>query len=152
MTGYVPREARHLLRSAFKRCNCVILLGPRQVGKTTLAQEYAKEYWPNWDLNLDYKDLEQEADHLQLNDLHAFITKRDREVIILDEAQCMHEKFPQLRTVLDRSKNSDCEKVRWLILGLSTSELEALVNRHLEVRHEKMCLTLFLLAELNNQD
>ena len=91
MTWNVPRPARHLLRSAFERCNCVLLLGPRQVGKSTLVREFAKEYWPGWDLNLDYKYLTQEADRLQLNNIHAFITERDRKIIVLDEAQGMHE-------------------------------------------------------------
>lgn len=57
-----------------------------QVGKTTLAQEFAKEYWTYWDLSLDYEDLEQAADRLLLNDIHGFITERDRKVIFLDEA------------------------------------------------------------------
>ncbi len=149
MTGNIPRETRHLLRSAFERCNCVLLLGPRQVGKTTLAREFAKEYWPGWDLNLDYKYLAQEADCLQLNDIHAFITERDRKVIVLDEAQSMHELFPKLRTVLDTSANSDSEKARWLILGSSISQLQALANKNLVGHHEKVFLTPFSLSELN---
>ena len=149
MTGNIPREARHLLRSAFERCNCVFLLGPRQVGKTTLAKEFAKEYWPGWDPKFDYKCLAQEADFLQVNDIHAFITERDRKVIVLDEAQCMHELFPKLRAALDTSTNSDSPKGRWLILGSSISQLKALANRNLVGRHEKIYLTPFSLSELN---
>ncbi len=150
MTGKIPREARHLLRFTFERCNCVLLLGPRQVGKTTLAKEFAKKYWTYWDPSRDYKDLEQEADRFQLNNIHAFIKERDRKVIVLDEAQCMHEIFPKLRTVLDNPTNSDCENLRWLILGSSTSELEALVNRNLAGRHKKIYLTPFQIPELND--
>lgn len=149
MTWYIPREARHLLRSAFERCNCVFLLGPRQVGKTTLAKEFAKEYWTGWDPKFDYKCLAQEADCLQVNNIHAFITERDRKVIVLDEAQCMHELFPKLRAVLDTSTNSDSAKERWLILGSSISQLKALANRNLVGRHEKIYLTPFSLSELD---
>lgn len=150
MIENIPREARHLLRLAFKRCNCVLLLGPKQVGKTTLARDFAKEYWPNWKLSLDYKDLEQEADRLQLNDIHAFITERVRKLIVLDEAQGMHEIFPKLRTVLDNPDIPYFENMCWLILGSSTSELEALVNQNLVGRHEKIYLTPFSLSELND--
>ena len=150
MTGNVPREIRHLLRSAFNRCNCVLLLGPRQVGKTTLAQEFAKEYWKYWDLNLDYKDLEQETNRSQVQDICAFITGRARKIIVLDEAQGMYDIFPKLRTVLDRPASPDFEKARWLILGSSISQLEALANKNLVGRHEKIYLAPFSLSELND--
>ena len=150
MTGNVPREARHLLHSAFSRCNCVLLLGPKHVGKSTLAKEFAKEYWPYCDLKQDYKDLNNQADCLQLNDIQAFIKKRDRKIIVLDEAQCMHDIFPKLRTILDSSTYLGRESVRWLISGSSTSQLEALVNRNLYGRHEKIYLTPFQLPELND--
>ena len=148
MTRNVRRKAHQLLRSAFVHCNCAIILGPRQVGKTTLAREFADEFWRNWEPSLDYIDLEQEANRLQLQDIRAFIAERDREIIVLDEAHCLHEFFPQLRNLLDTSTNSVCGNVRWLILGSSTSEFEALVNSNLDGRHEKIYLPSIQLPEL----
>ena len=149
MNQIIPREARKLLCSAFEDHDCVVLLGPRQVGKTTLALEFSKEYSADWDLKEDYKDLEQSQDQQVLQDIDAFIAGKSRRIIVLDEAQCMPGIFPKLRSLLDRPQKSDHDKVRWLILGSATNELEALVNQNLSGRHKIILLTPFQLMELH---
>ena len=149
MTKLVPRETLRLLRSAFEGYACVLLLGPRQVGKTTLAQEFAKEYWIDWKPDLDYMDLEKDEDRHVLQDFDNYVMARNRKIIVLDEAQCMPEMFPKLRNLLDTPARSDNEKTRWLILGSAAEELEALANTHLGGRFKKMRLTPFHFPELN---
>ena len=56
MNQPVSRRLQELLHSAFENSSCVLLLGPRQVGKTTLAQEFGEMYAPS----CTYIDLEQE--------------------------------------------------------------------------------------------
>ena len=148
MSRIVPREAKKLLRTAFENTACVLLLGPRQVGKTTLAREFATEYWHDWDPSEDYKDLEQPEGRLKLQAIDAFVTDRVRKIIVLDEAQCMPEIFPKLRSLLDTNPISGHKEVRWLILGSATSDLEALTNKNLSGRHRKIRLTPFQLPEL----
>jgi len=53
----IPRFAGALVRDRLARFPAVALLGPRQVGKTTLAKTFSSIYF----------DLEQEADRLRLD-------------------------------------------------------------------------------------
>ena len=89
-------------------------------------------------------------DRKNLQDIDVFIAERSRKLIVLDEAQCMPEIFPKLRSELDKSLRSGHPKVRWLILGSATNELEALVNENLGGRNKQIQLTPFQLMELHS--
>ncbi|MFZ5806363.1 MAG: ATP-binding protein [Verrucomicrobiota bacterium] len=80
----------------------VALVGSRQCGKTTLAKTLAKKYY----------DLEQESDRLRL-DLEWNELFKNKDLVVLDEAQTFPEIFPRLRGAIDQKKR----KGKFLLLG-----------------------------------
>lgn len=92
----------------------VALLGPRQVGKTTLARHLAA----SWDGPSVLFDLE-DPDHLARLTDPAFALRPLRGLVVLDEIQWRPDLFPLLRVLADRQ---DCP-ARFLILGSASPEL-----------------------------
>lgn len=108
------RGALRALDSAFARFPAVAILGPRQIGKTTLARQFAERI-PGPVTRFDLED----PRHLsRLEDPPAALEGL-RGVIVLDEIQRRPELFPVLRVLLDRPENP----ARFLILGSSGPEL-----------------------------
>lgn len=109
-------RTRHLsaLAAALRRSPVVAILGPRQIGKTTLAGTLARAHGgPLTRFDLEYpEDLRQLADPtLALRDL--------RGLVILDEIQRRPELFPLLRVLADRRRTP----ARFLVLGSAAPEL-----------------------------
>jgi predicted AAA+ superfamily ATPase len=86
----IRREAFPLLQKALERQAAVALLGPRQVGKTTLALEVGKVY------DAIYLDLESTSDRDKLADTELFLNQYQGRLVILDEIHRMPELFPAL--------------------------------------------------------
>lgn len=107
---------RHLaaLEAALGRAPVVAILGPRQIGKTTLARALARRRKgpvTRFDLE-DPEDLRQLADaKLALRDL--------RGLVVLDEIQRRPELFPVLRVLADRRPAA----ARFLVLGSASPDL-----------------------------
>src|SRR3990167_8717099 len=102
---------------ALTRSRAVVLTGPRQSGKTTLAQTILDRSSPNYfDLEnpLDVRRLEQPMDTLS----------RLEGLVVIDEVQRRPGLFPALRVLIDRSNSPG----QYLLLGRSeehTSELQS---------------------------
>ncbi len=77
----IPRRAHAHVVTALDRQAAVALLGPRQVGKTTLALEIAKRR------DALYLDLESSADRARLIDPNLFLGQFEDQLVILDEIQ-----------------------------------------------------------------
>ncbi|MCY2966727.1 MAG: ATP-binding protein, partial [Planctomycetota bacterium] len=100
------------IESRFRSNPVVMLLGPRQCGKTTLARAYARGR------NATYFDLESPPDAQRLE--QALITLEPlRGTVIIDEAQLRPELFPVLRVLADRKP----VRARFLLLGSAAPEL-----------------------------
>lgn len=131
---------RHLaeLQSALRRAPVVAILGPRQVGKTTLARQLArarKEPVTRFDLE-DPEDLRQLADpKLALREL--------RGLVVLDEIQRRPDLFPVLRVLADRKPLP----ARFLVLGSASPELLRQGSESLAGRIHYHELTPFRLDE-----
>ena len=82
-----------MLRSALREHPAVALLGPRQVGKTTLARSLGGTYF----------DLELETERLRL-DVEWEQLVRAKRLLVLDEAQAFPEIFPRLRAAIDSER------------------------------------------------
>jgi uncharacterized protein len=93
------------------------LLGPRQVGKTTLALEIAK------DRPSVYLDLEATSDRARLSDPERYLADHENELVILDEVHRAPEIFQTLRGVIDRGRRSDRKVGRFLLLGTAAVDL-----------------------------
>ncbi len=94
--------------AAFRRSPVVAILGPRQIGKTTLAREFSKRVRGP----VARFDLEDPRDLSRLDDPMAAL-ERLRGLIVLDEIQRLPELFPVLRVLVDRPG----DPARFLILG-----------------------------------
>ncbi len=132
---------RRLVTSALKArlagYPAVSLVGPRQVGKTTLAKSLPAEYF----------DLEQEADRLKLDVRWHSIAKTKR-LVVLDEAQAWPEVFPRLRGEIDLARKRDG---RFLLLGSVSPALMTQVSESLAGRLSIVELTPFVLDELGRK-
>jgi uncharacterized protein len=130
----ITRRALATLNAALARRPAVALLGPRQVGKTTLALEIAKTT-PSL-----YLDLENPSHLKQLTDAELFFTGQRDKLIILDEIQRHPALFQVLRGLIDQARQTGRTHGQFLLLGSASMDLlrqssESLAGRitHLEL-------------------
>ena len=97
----------------------VSILGPRQVGKTTLAQEIATKL----DKEAIYLDLESPSDRSKLAEPEQYFDLHKGKLIILDEIQRVPELYPILRGVIDKRRKEGYRYGQFLILGSASLEL-----------------------------
>lgn len=97
----------------------VVLTGPRQVGKTTLALEVANNQAAR------YLDLESGADKAKLAEPELYFADHADELLILDEIQRLPGLFEVLRGVIDRGRREGRRTGRFLLLGSASLELLA---------------------------
>lgn len=109
-------RARHLLQISndLAMFPVVAILGPRQVGKTTLARQLAAQ----WVGPVHHFDLEDPDDQARLSDA-AFVLRRLTGLVVLDEIQIRPDLFALLRVLADRADTP----ARFLILGSAAPEL-----------------------------
>jgi predicted AAA+ superfamily ATPase len=105
-----------LIETQFRVHPICAILGPRQVGKTTLAREYAERYGIE---NVHFIDLEDPIDVSRLENPMTTLTALSQTLIIIDEIQRIPELFPILRVLVDREKR----KRKYLILGSASRDL-----------------------------
>lgn len=118
----------------------VAILGPRQVGKTTLAHQL--------DPTALYLDLEAPADLAQLSDPSAFFAAHADRLLILDEVQRMPGLFAVLRGVIDQRRRSGAVSGQFLLLGSASIELLAQSSESLAGRLAYVELVPLVLTEL----
>jgi predicted AAA+ superfamily ATPase len=121
--------------SRLKSFPAVAILGPRQVGKTTLAKTLSKTYY----------DLELEQERLRL-DIQWDNLIKSKEVVILDEAQNYPEIFPRIRNTIDKERKRNG---RFLILGSVSPGLMQGVSEFLTGRIALCELNPFSVLEVN---
>lgn len=95
----------------------VALLGPRQVGKTSLA------WTVNETLHGTYLDLESPEDLAKLTDPQLFLRSKVGQLVILDEIQRMPELFPVLRSLIDEGRRQGFKTSQYLLLGSASPHL-----------------------------
>ncbi|MDN2581155.1 ATP-binding protein [Aquibium sp. ELW1220] len=95
----------------------VALLGPRQVGKTTLALEIA-ERMPSV-----YLDLERPSDLAKIQNADLYFESIPDRLIILDEIQRLPDLFPVLRSLIDINRRRGRRTGQFLLLGSAGNEL-----------------------------
>ncbi|MEQ1588808.1 MAG: ATP-binding protein [Gallionella sp.] len=95
----------------------VALLGPRQVGKTTLALELGKER------SALYLDLESEQDRAKLAQPELYLADHQDKLVILDEIHRAPNLFPILRGLIDQGRRNGQKTGRFLLLGSAALDL-----------------------------
>ena len=94
----IRRLITRILLQGIAQSPVVVLLGARQVGKTTLAKTIAA------DLESIYLDLEAPADLLKLTDPESYLREHCGKLVILDEIQRTPDLFMVLRGFIDENR------------------------------------------------
>ena len=95
----------------------VVLLGPRQVGKTTLAQDIAETR------DAVYLDMERSADRQILEEPDLYLDDQMGKLVVIDEVQLMPGLFGALRGQIDRRRRAGYRTGQFLLLGSASNTL-----------------------------
>ncbi len=133
---FIPRHASKRLRQLLRTFPAVLIVGPRQCGKSTLARDLL----PAW----AHFDLERPADIALIRaDIESFFDANPHH-LVLDEAQRLPPLFPALRHVIDRTRR----KGRFVLLGSASPELLETASESLAGRVGILELTPLCASEL----
>ena len=113
----IKRRLETKIRESLKRSPSVALIGPRQVGKTTIALNIS-ETTPSV-----YLDLESSLDLQKIRDIVSFHNANSDKLIILDEVQRLPEVFTTLRGIIDKERRKGNKAGQFLFLGSASIEL-----------------------------
>ena len=142
----IKRKSQSDITELLGEFPAVSILGPRQVGKTTLAEEIASTLTPD----AIYLDLESLADQAKLSDPEAYFELHKGKLIILDEIQRTPELFAVLRGVIDRRRRAGFRTCQFLILGSASLELLKQSSESLAGRIAYQELSGFNVLEIEN--
>ena len=95
----------------------VVLIGPRQVGKTTLAREVARER------DAVYVDLERPSDLAKISDIEQYCAENAGNLLILDEVHRAPGLFAPLRSIIDERRLAGKRTGLFLLLGSASIDL-----------------------------
>jgi len=135
----ITRISENQIKHLLKGFPCVAIVGPRQVGKTTLAKLIQKEYKSSI-----YLDLEFQKDYLKLEDAETYLQQFEDYLVIIDEVQRKRELFPVIRALIDQNRKPG----RFLVLGSASPDLLRNSSETLAGRIAFHELTPFLFSEL----
>ena len=142
-----PRFLQQTLAERLAQFPAVVLLGPRQAGKTTLAlAEMARRG------DALYLDLELPSARRQLDDPEAFLLAQRQRLVILDEVQRLPELFAVLRGVIDIRRRDGEAAGQFLLLGSASGVLLRQASESLAGRVVQLELTPFQARELLHSD
>ncbi len=113
----IPRRLLKLLVSETQHSPAVILLGPRQVGKTTLAAEVTKT------MGGVYLDLESDRDRAKLAQPELYFDDHQDHLLVLDEIHRVPGLMPLLRGAIDRARLRERRSGLYLLLGSASLQL-----------------------------
>jgi uncharacterized protein len=133
------RRAEALIARRLGQFPGVVLLGPRQVGKTTLARAVAAQH-----PNALVLDLERESDRAALAQPELFFSSHRDRLLVLDEVQHVPRLFAALRPEIDADRRAG----RFLLLGSASGELLRQAGESLAGRVFQVELTPLLAAEI----
>ena len=112
----IESTLRHRLSSVVP---AAVLLGPRQVGKTTLARRVAD----SWPTGAVYLDMERPADRRRLDDADAYLRAQEPKLVVIDEIHRVPELFAILRGVIDDRRAQGQRFGHFLLLGSASLDL-----------------------------
>ena len=113
----ITRRVRSAVEGALALQPAVALLGPRQVGKTTLAHQIAD------DRPSIYLDLKSPSDRAKLQDAGAFLRANAERLVVLDEIHRAPDLFLELRGIIDDYRRKGMRAGKFLILGSASLDL-----------------------------
>ncbi len=135
------KNLHNRIKEALDRSRIVVLLGPRQCGKTTLAREFIHPDSKN------YFDLEDPVSLIRLEEPMTALRELEG-LVVIDEIQRRAELFPVLRVLADRRPLP----ARFLILGSASPELLRQSSESLAGRVELITMGGFDMAEVGSDE
>ena len=142
----IRRELHDRLKTMLNTNAAVVLTGPRQIGKTTLAKEISQE------LDAVYRDLENPRELDQVRDIRLFTDQFPEQLIILDEVQRAPDIFASLRGVIDERRRQGHGDGQFLFLGSASLELLGQTSESLAGRIAYAELAGFDVLEIQNTE
>ena len=115
----IHRLAEVRVSELLKRFPAVALLGPRQVGKTTLALRLVDQR----ESKAVYLDLELPSHRAKLSDPELYLNAQGDRLVILDEIQRIPGLFEVLRGIIDERRRKGRRHGQFLLLGSASIDL-----------------------------
>lgn len=138
----IKRRLESEIQKKLSRSPAVAILGPRQVGKTTLAKKLKTDTQ-----DIVYLDMENPGDQLKLADAYTYLSKYENSLVIIDEIQLMPSLFSTLRPLIDAKRKPG----RFVLLGSASPLLVKGVSESLAGRISYTELTPIGLTELSDK-
>ena len=135
----IVRNLQSKIQQKLIKSPAIAILGPRQVGKTTLARQL--------DINskdIIYLDMENPVDKAKLQDAYSYLSGYENSSVIIDEIQLMPALFSILRPLIDANRKGG----RFILLGSASPLLVKGVSESLAGRISYTELTPIGLIEL----
>ncbi len=110
--SYRKRSIKTSIEFLLQHFPAVVILGARQVGKSTLTQQVLP--------NATFFDLERDRDYQRINDDPALLLQEINPPIVFDEAQLSPQLFSSLRVAIDQNRD---QPGQFLLSGSSSPEL-----------------------------
>lgn len=115
----LARRLRPIVEARLRHTPAVVLLGPRQVGKTTLARAIVA----GRKSGALYLDLERPVDLRRLHDADAFLRAQAGRLVVIDEIHRAPGLFEVLRGIIDERRRSGDRAGHFLLLGSASLDL-----------------------------
>jgi predicted AAA+ superfamily ATPase len=139
MQGYIDRSLANELARSLDNNPVTALIGPRQCGKSTLAQHILSHRSDALVL-----DLELPSDLRKLDEPELFLKEHAGKLICIDEIQLKPDLFPLLRALVDKDRRPG----RYLVLGSASRDLIRQSSESLAGRIHYIELSPFVWSEL----
>lgn len=144
----ITRSLQARLDEALNSRPIVALLGPRQVGKTTLALAIAKRIKKD----SAYLDLELDSDLAKLSEAETYLRRFSGKLLIIDEVQRQPDLFRLLRGLVDIRKRAGEKAGQFLLLGSASRDLIQHSSETLAGRIRFLELSGFTALEIHATD
>ena len=115
----ISRRLHDTVADRLRHTASVVLLGPRQVGKTTLARAIAAKRGDR----AVYLDLERPADRNRLVDADTYLRAQAGRLVVIDEIHRAPGLFAVLRGIIDDARAKGDRSGRFLLLGSASLDL-----------------------------
>lgn len=139
MRNLIRRKTEHFVKENLSVFPAVVILGPRQCGKSTLVKMMS-DYLPDF----LYLDLQNRDDIAKLSEPGLFFQANQQKTICLDEIQLIPDMFSILRSEIDLNRRQG----RFILLGSASRDLIQHSAESLAGRIGIIELTPFLISEL----
>lgn len=138
----IKRKLQKIVLDSLNQFPAVGVIGPRQVGKTTLVREIFNEAQ-----SATYLDLELPSDFAKLDDPEYYFSMLSSKLIIIDEIQRLPNLFPILRSLIDKENRSR----KYILLGSASPTLLRSSAESLAGRIKYHELMPFSISEFKNE-